>query len=115
MDIKEFKIWFSGFVAGVDGQPTERQWERLQEEVAALDGGMAAGVTDVRIRLDTETTRTPGTEWRYLPLASTPALSDTVTVGSARERTSPPRIIREYTSEHILADSMIAGSANADH
>ena len=34
----EFKAWFDGFVEGMDGKPTEKQWARVKERVAEIDG-----------------------------------------------------------------------------
>lgn len=37
MTNKEFVIWFKGFVAACDEAPTEKQWERLKEELDEVE------------------------------------------------------------------------------
>lgn len=34
----EFKAWFDGFTEALDGIPSEAQWKRIKERVAAIDG-----------------------------------------------------------------------------
>jgi hypothetical protein len=44
----EFKAWFDGFSEGIDKQPTQKQWARIKERVAEIDG---AAITE-KIFLD---------------------------------------------------------------
>lgn len=34
----EFKAWFDGFSEGIDKAPTQKQWARIKERVAEIDG-----------------------------------------------------------------------------
>lgn len=34
----EFKAWFDGFIEAIDKQPTQKQWARIKERVAEIDG-----------------------------------------------------------------------------
>lgn len=34
----EFKAWFAGFTEFMPGAPTEKQWARIKERVAEIDG-----------------------------------------------------------------------------
>lgn len=38
MKLSEFKAWFEGFTEDMDGAPSEKQWKRIKEQVAAVDG-----------------------------------------------------------------------------
>jgi hypothetical protein len=38
MTPSEFKAWFEGFTEGLDGRPTEKQWERIVSRVKEIDG-----------------------------------------------------------------------------
>lgn len=38
MKLNEFKAWFDGFTEGMEGRPTDKQWKRIKEQVAAIDG-----------------------------------------------------------------------------
>lgn len=38
MKLDEFKAWFEGFTEGTDGAPTAKQWKRIKERVAEIDG-----------------------------------------------------------------------------
>jgi hypothetical protein len=38
MKLNEFKAWFEGYTEGMDGAPSKKQWERIKEQVAAIDG-----------------------------------------------------------------------------
>ncbi len=38
MTKNEFKAWFQGFSEGIEGQPTEAQWQRVCERVNEIDG-----------------------------------------------------------------------------
>lgn len=38
MTPKEFKAWFDGFTEAMDGTPTVKQWARIKERVAEIDG-----------------------------------------------------------------------------
>lgn len=40
MTLAEFKAWFEGFTETMEGAPTEKQWERIQERVAQIDGSV---------------------------------------------------------------------------
>lgn len=40
MTPQEFKAWFDGFTEAVDKQPTQKQWARIKERVAEIDGKM---------------------------------------------------------------------------
>jgi hypothetical protein len=34
----EFKAWFDGFLEGIDEVPTQKQWVRIKDRVAEIDG-----------------------------------------------------------------------------
>ena len=34
----EFKAWFDGFSDGIDKVPTQKQWARIKDRVAEIDG-----------------------------------------------------------------------------
>jgi len=38
MKLDEFKAWFEGFTEDMDGAPTTKQWKRIKERVAEIDG-----------------------------------------------------------------------------
>lgn len=38
MTPKEFKAWFDGFTEAMEGTPTVKQWARIKERVAEIDG-----------------------------------------------------------------------------
>lgn len=38
MTLSEFKAWFEGFTEAIDGQPNKKQWKRICERVAQIDG-----------------------------------------------------------------------------
>ncbi len=38
MTENEFKAWFEGFSEGIDGSPTEKQWERIKKQVKSITG-----------------------------------------------------------------------------
>lgn len=38
MKLNEFKAWFDGFTEGMEGPPSAKQWKRIKEQVAAIDG-----------------------------------------------------------------------------
>jgi hypothetical protein len=38
MKLNEFKAWFDGYTEGMEGAPSKKQWERIKEQVAAIDG-----------------------------------------------------------------------------
>lgn len=38
MNLSEFKAWFSGFTENMDSTPNEKQWARIKERVAEIDG-----------------------------------------------------------------------------
>jgi len=38
MNLSEFKAWFEGFTECMEGTPTKKQWERIKERVAKIDG-----------------------------------------------------------------------------
>lgn len=38
MTLSEFKAWFEGFSEGIDGAPTERQFEKIKAKVAEING-----------------------------------------------------------------------------
>ncbi|RTL71804.1 MAG: hypothetical protein EKK41_08030 [Hyphomicrobiales bacterium] len=48
MKLDEFKAWFEGFTESMERAPTAKQWKRIKERVAEIDG---APVTE-RIYLD---------------------------------------------------------------
>jgi hypothetical protein len=48
MKLDEFRAWFEGFTEDMDRAPTAKQWKRIKERVAEIDG---APVTE-RIYLD---------------------------------------------------------------
>ena len=38
MQVSEFKAWFEGFTESIEGLPNKKQWERVKEKVALVDG-----------------------------------------------------------------------------
>lgn len=38
MKVNEFQAWFEGFTECITGIPNKKQWERIKEKVAAIDG-----------------------------------------------------------------------------
>lgn len=38
MKLNEFKAWFEGFTEDMDRAPTAKQWKRIKERVAEIDG-----------------------------------------------------------------------------
>ncbi|MCA0032723.1 hypothetical protein [Mesorhizobium sp. B263B2A] len=38
MKLNEFKAWFEGYTESMEGTPSKKQWERIKEQVAAVDG-----------------------------------------------------------------------------
>jgi len=38
MTPNEFKAWFDGFTEAMEGQPTEKQWDKIKERVSQIDG-----------------------------------------------------------------------------
>lgn len=38
MKLDEFKAWFEGFTEDMDRAPTAKQWKRIKERVAEIDG-----------------------------------------------------------------------------
>jgi len=38
MTLSEFKAWFEGFTDNMDGQPTAKQWKKIQKRVSEIDG-----------------------------------------------------------------------------
>jgi hypothetical protein len=34
----EFKAWFDGFSEGIDKVPTQKQWARIKDRIAEIDG-----------------------------------------------------------------------------
>jgi hypothetical protein len=38
MTPQEFKAWFDGFTESLDNTPNEKQWKRIKERVAEIDG-----------------------------------------------------------------------------
>lgn len=38
MKLNEFKAWFEGYTEAMEGAPSKKQWERIKEQVAAVDG-----------------------------------------------------------------------------
>ncbi len=38
MKLNEFKAWFDGYTENLGGPPSKKQWERIKEQVAAIDG-----------------------------------------------------------------------------
>lgn len=34
----EFKAWFEGFTEAIDKAPTQKQWARIKERIAEIDG-----------------------------------------------------------------------------
>jgi hypothetical protein len=37
MKLSEFKAWFSGYTESMEGTPSKKQWERIKEQVEAID------------------------------------------------------------------------------
>lgn len=40
MTTQEFKAWFEGFTECIEGTPSKKQWERIKNRVAEIDGVM---------------------------------------------------------------------------
>lgn len=40
MTLSEFKAWFEGFSEIMDGNPDEKQWERIKARVAEINGSV---------------------------------------------------------------------------
>ena len=38
MHTSEFKAWFDGFTEAIKDKPTKRQWARIKERLAGVDG-----------------------------------------------------------------------------
>lgn len=38
MQLSEFKAWFEGYTESMKGTPTEKQWARIKERIAEIDG-----------------------------------------------------------------------------
>ena len=38
MTLQEFKSWFSGYTEEMDSAPNEKQWKRIKDRVAQIDG-----------------------------------------------------------------------------
>lgn len=38
MKLNEFKAWFEGYTESMEGAPSKKQWERIKEQVGAIDG-----------------------------------------------------------------------------
>lgn len=38
MTLSEFKAWFEGYTEGMDGPPSAKQWDRIQERVGQISG-----------------------------------------------------------------------------
>jgi len=38
MTLQEFKSWFSGYTEEMDSTPNEKQWKRIKDRVAQIDG-----------------------------------------------------------------------------
>jgi hypothetical protein len=38
MTLAEFKAWFDGFTESMDGPPSKKQWDRIKERVAQVNG-----------------------------------------------------------------------------
>jgi hypothetical protein len=38
MTLQEFKSWFDGFTENIEKIPSQKQWKRIQERVAEIDG-----------------------------------------------------------------------------
>lgn len=38
MNLQEFKAWFEGYTEALVGVPDEKQWKRIKERVAKIDG-----------------------------------------------------------------------------
>jgi len=36
MNLSEFKAWFEGFTENISGQPSKKQWARIQERVSEI-------------------------------------------------------------------------------
>lgn len=36
MNLSEFKAWFEGFTENISGQPSKKQWARIQERVGEI-------------------------------------------------------------------------------
>jgi len=38
MNLQEFKAWFDGFTENLEAAPSAKQWKRVKEQVAKIDG-----------------------------------------------------------------------------
>lgn len=41
MTLSEFKAWFDGFTEAIGDRPSDKQWQRIKDRVAELDGTSA--------------------------------------------------------------------------
>lgn len=44
MTLQEFKNWFDGFQEGIDGVPNKKQWTRVCERIAEIDGNVTTEI-----------------------------------------------------------------------
>lgn len=57
----EFKAWFEGFTEAIEKAPTQKQWARIKERVAEIDG------TPVTERIYVDRYVRPYERWWYYP------------------------------------------------
>ncbi len=70
----EFKSWFDGFGEGIESTPTKKQWTRIKERVAEIDGQPLAEKV-----LDRYYPYVPIYPIPYYPSFTTPPLPYTIT------------------------------------
>lgn len=76
MTLSEFKAWFEGFSEGIDKAPTEKQFAKIKDKVALIDG---AAVTE-RIYLDRYVPHYPHYPLSWPVWTNSPVIGDTATV-----------------------------------
>ncbi len=97
MHVCEFKAWFEGFteaIKGTHGTPTQKQWARIKERVAEIDGAY----TPPQVFIERYW-------WPYRPYYSGPIYTTT----------SSPTIptCNNVTNETVLLNFRTAGTAEA--
>ena len=91
MTNNEFKAWFEGFTEAMGGNmPTKKQWDKIKEKIAAIDG--IAYVYP---------------QW-YRPYPTTPYLigNHTITTSSTSLNAVPPSLMTMQNLGKIEAESL---------
>lgn len=80
MTLAEFKAWFEGFTESMEGQPTAKQWKRIKERVAQIDG---TTVTHQVIYRDRYRHSTIPTVWGASPIDGVTCVANLTDLGIA--------------------------------